>query len=45
MDVDRQDKSQQSRGINKRRLKRQQLVIRQVKSLLGRPKSPPFPTY
>jgi hypothetical protein len=36
MDVDRQDKSQQSRGINKRRLKRQQLVIKQVKSLLGR---------
>merc|ERR1719282_1964804 len=36
-----------SRGINNNRLKRQQLVMMQVKSLLGRTtsKSPPQPTY
>merc|ERR1719264_1353896 len=39
------DNNQQSNGINKSRLRRQQLVMTQVKSLLGRPKSPPYPTY
>merc|ERR1719411_2417972 len=39
------DNNQQSNGINKSRLRRQQLVMTQVKSLRGRPKSPPCPTY
>jgi uncharacterized protein YcfJ len=45
VDEVKHDKSQQSRGINNK-LKRQQLVIKQVKSLLGRTtsKSPPQPT-
>jgi len=46
-DVDevKQDRSQQSKGINNK-LNKQQLVIMQVKSLLGRTtsKSPPHPT-
>merc|ERR1719384_2207241 len=44
-DEDEPDSSQQSKGISKSRLRRQQLVMMQVKSLLGRPKSPPHPTY
>jgi len=46
-DVDVPDRSQHNSGISNRRLRRQQLVMMQVKSLLGRitSKSPPKPTY
>jgi len=46
-DVDVPDSSQQSRGMSNSRLRRQQLVKMQVKSLLGlmTSKSPPCPTY
>jgi len=46
-DVDRPDSNQQSKGISNKRLKRQQVVMRQVKSRLGRTtsKSPPAPMY
>jgi len=44
-DDDVPDNNQQSKGISKSKLKRQQLVMMQVKSRLGRPKSPPYPTY
>lgn len=39
------EKSQHNKGSKQRRLNRQQVVIRQVKSLLGLSKSPPHPTY
>jgi len=39
------EKSQHNKGIQHRRLSRQHVVIRQVKSLLGLSKSPPHPTY
>merc|ERR1719384_306584 len=41
-DEDEPDSSQQSKGISNKRLLRQMM---HVKSLLGRPKSPPCPTY
>merc|ERR1719491_1500640 len=46
-DVERPDNNQQSKGISNRRLRRQQVVRRQVKSRLGRTtsKSPPAPMY
>merc|ERR1719330_292278 len=45
-DVDVPDSSQQSRGMSNSRLRRQQLVMMQVKFLgLATSKSPPCPTY
>merc|ERR1719429_426671 len=46
-EVDVPDRSQHSNGISNRRLRRQQPVMMQVKSLLGRTtsKSPPKPVY
>jgi len=46
-DVDRPDNNHMSKGSSNKRLRRQQVVMRQVKSRLGRTtsKSPPAPMY
>merc|ERR1719270_2278966 len=44
-DVADPDKSHRRSGIRSNKLKRQHVVIRQVKSRRGRAKSPPQPTY